>query len=114
MRLIMEYGDYRADGLGGFVRVTEEERLLHQALFLLKARRGGFAPLPEVGSRLYLLSREKPSQWEPLALAYAQEALDCLGLTVTAATVTATAEGLEVSIHAQGDGDEISLEAVIL
>ena len=54
-------GDYRPDGAGGFALATGGAGVLERVLFLLTARRGGFPLLPEVGSRLYLLSRARPS-----------------------------------------------------
>lgn len=113
MRMRMKNGDYVPDNLGGFQNVQGDEQILSAALFLLTARRGRFAPLPEVGSRLYLLSREKPSQWESAAAVYAQEALEPLGLTVTKAVVTPGTDGLQVEIHAEYQGEELRLEATV-
>lgn len=67
--------DYVPDGLGGFERVTGAREILERALFKLTARRGGFPLLPELGSRLYLLSREKPGNRLSAAKTYAAEAL---------------------------------------
>lgn len=113
MRMHMNNGDYLPDGLGGFHRAEGTERILATALFLLTARRGKFSPLPEVGSRLYLLTREKPSRWESVAMSYAQEALEPLGLVVTKAVVTPRAEGLGVEIRGEYQGEEMSLEATV-
>lgn len=106
-------GDYLPDGLGGFQQTGENDRLLAMALFLLTARRGRFSPLPEVGSRLYSLGREKPSRWESVAVTYAQEALEPLGVTVTKAVVTPEADGLRVEIHGEYQGETLSLEATV-
>ena len=70
MELKLEQGDYVPDGAGGF-ETLEGARVL----FRLTARRGQFPFLPEMGSRLYLLGREKPSARETLALQYVTEAL---------------------------------------
>ena len=51
------------------------QALLARVLFRLTARRGQFPFLPEMGSRLYLLGRERPSAREALALQYVTEAL---------------------------------------
>ena len=53
-------GDYCPDGKGGFLQAAGGEEVLERVLFLLTARRGSFPLLPEVGSRLHLLAREKP------------------------------------------------------
>lgn len=68
-------GDYRPDGAGGFRQASGAEEALERALFLLTVRRGSFALLPELGSRLYLLPREKPSAREAMGAGYAAEAL---------------------------------------
>lgn len=68
-------GDYCPDGLGGFAEVSGEEAVLERVLFLLTVRRGSFPLLPEVGSRLYRLPREKASARQALAASYAAEAL---------------------------------------
>lgn len=114
MRLRMKQGDYIPDNLGDFQKTTEHDRVLAAALFLLTARRGKFAPRPEVGSRLYLITREKPSQWESTAVLYAQEALESLGITVEKAVVTPAPEGLRVEIHGEYKGEMMGLEATVI
>ena len=68
-------GDYCPNGEGAFQQVSGAEELLERVLFKLSVRRGSFPLLPELGSRLYLLPREKPSAREALAASYAAEAL---------------------------------------
>ena len=75
MELRLEQGDYVPNGAGGFQRLEGAEALLQRVLFRLTARRGQFPFLPELGSRLYQLGREKPSAREALALQYVTEAL---------------------------------------
>lgn len=80
-------GDYCPDGAGGFLQESGAAEALERALFLLTVRRGSFPLLPELGSRLYLLRREKPSAREALGAGYAAEALageDDLEVTGTA------------------------------
>ena len=60
-------GDYCPNGEGAFQQVSGAEELLERVLFKLSVRRGSFPLLPELGSRLYLLPREKPSAREALA-----------------------------------------------
>ena len=66
-------GDYCPDGSGAFDRAVGEEEILERVLFQLTARRGSFPLLPQVGSRLYLLCREKPAARAALAAGYAAE-----------------------------------------
>ena len=75
MELQIQNGDYVPDGLGGFRRLTGGEALLQRVLFRLVPRRGAFPFMPELGSRLYLVLREKPAARQALAEQYVAEAL---------------------------------------
>lgn len=75
MELKLINGNYVADDSGGFVTVADEEELLQRVLFKLTAHRGGFPLLPELGSRLYLLQKEKRQNRESMARQYIMEAL---------------------------------------
>ena len=68
-------GDYVPDGAGGLVTLSGGEEVLARVLFRLTARRGAMPFLPELGSRLYQLGRERPSARQALALQYVAEAL---------------------------------------
>lgn len=68
-------GDYVSDGLGGVERCKGTDALLERVLFRLTARRGQFPPLPELGSRLHLLSREPTARRQSAAAQYVAEAL---------------------------------------
>lgn len=59
MELKIKDRDYVADGMGGLVRVSGWDELLERVLFKLSVRRGSFSLLPELGSKLHLLRREK-------------------------------------------------------
>ena len=59
MELKLHNGDYVRKTWGNFDTVSGVEEKLQRILFKLQTRRGGFAPMPELGSRLYLLSNEK-------------------------------------------------------
>lgn len=69
-------GDYVPDGKGDLANLSGAEEVLARALFLLTARRGGLPFLPQLGSRLYQLGREKPSARQALAEQYVAEALE--------------------------------------
>lgn len=68
-------GDYVPDGMGGLTVLNGGEEMLARVLYRLTARRGGLPFLPQLGSRLYLLGREKPSARQALAAQYVAEAL---------------------------------------
>lgn len=112
MSLRMRDRDYVPDRAGGFQRVSGGEALLEDALFQLSARRGAFPLLPEVGSRLYLLPREKPSARETVARDYAQEALEKLGITVTGVTLI-QGDVLSLTIEMEYRGTTLTGEVTI-
>lgn len=68
-------GDYVPDGSGGLTTLSGREEVLARVLFLLTARRGALPFLPQLGSRLYQLGRERPSARQSLAAQYVAEAL---------------------------------------
>lgn len=83
MEIKLINGDYVPDGLGGIQRSSRADALLQRVLFRLTARRGQFPPLPALGSRLYLLGKESPSQRLSAARQYAAEALAEEDVTIT-------------------------------
>lgn len=68
-------GDYCPDGKGSFETVSGAEEVLERALFQLTVKRGSFPLLPNLGSRLHLLTREKESARQSVGAGYAAEAL---------------------------------------
>ena len=74
MELALANGEYEVSN-GALRVVTGEEEILQRVVYRLKARRGGFAPLPEVGSRLYTLPRLPKGQRQSAAKQYVREAL---------------------------------------
>ena len=104
-------GDYVPDGLGGVARCQGEDALLERVLFRLTARRGQFPPLPELGSRMHLLRRERPSERNTLALQYAAEASeDMEGVRVTAASARRDGDGLLVTVALLREGASLPVE----
>ena len=67
MELFIENGDYVPDGLGGLTGLTGAQEVLQRVLFRLKARRGAMPFLPNLGSSLHTLGREKPAARPALA-----------------------------------------------
>lgn len=98
-------GDYVPDGFGGFVRLEGEQAILGQALFCLQARRGQFPFLPQLGSRLHDIGREKPSARQMTARQYCMEALQELDAEVSDVCLKTDDDGTErlmVTIKAGG------------
>lgn len=112
MSMKLRNGDYVPNGAGGFQMARGTEELLEDALFLLMARRGGFAPMPQLGSRLHLLGREKPSARQALAVTYVREALAPLGLTVRSVTILER-DILELQVELELRGQTVKLEVEI-
>ena len=110
MELLIRNRDYVPDGTGGFVRVSGKEELLQRVLFQLSARRGGFAPLPEVGSGLYRLGREKPKNRAAAAKKYVAEALHGeTALTVTEVSLEQRGELMDVTVALRYEGEDLAL-----
>lgn len=106
MELRLENGKYVPRGATGLERVQGEDELLQRICMKLKARRGGFYPMPEYGSRLYSLTSVKPSMRETAARQYILEALsDEQGLALDTVTVSAENEELCVSAEFTYQGD---------
>lgn len=109
----MKNGDYVPNGQGGFLRAEGRSELLQRVLWKLSARRGAFPFLKELGSRLYTLTREKPSTWNSLAQQYVAEALAGeTGSTVDRVELTETAGKLELTVYLDwvGESLEVKLE----
>ncbi len=68
-------GDYVPDGMGSLTALSGGEEVLARVLYRLTTRRGKLPFLPDLGSRLYQLGREKPSARRALAAQYVEEAL---------------------------------------
>ena len=78
----------------------------------LTGRRGQFPPLPELGSRLYLLGRETGANRLTAARQYVAEALAQEPVTVEDVTLTAAGEGrvhLAVFLKYQGTDLAVTL-----
>ena len=113
MALLLKDGDYVADERGGLRTVGGAQDLLQRVLFRLQARRGSFPFLPELGSRLYLLPREKPGDRQALARQYAAEALREEDV-VTEVTVEDGTDGrLQVQVALMWNGERLEAEVTV-
>jgi phage baseplate assembly protein W len=75
MELKLENGGYVPARYLDLAAVSGAEELAQRIVMKLTARRGGFAPLPDYGSRLYLLMQTRPSERMGAARQYVAEAL---------------------------------------
>ena len=110
----IQNGDYIPDGLGGVVRSQGADALLERVLFRLPARRGGLPPLPQLGSRLYLLGREPATQRLSAARQYVAEALAEEAVTVTdIALAPAEQDRTRLTVQLEYQGTDLSVSLVI-
>jgi len=73
---MLRQGDYVPSEYGGLTRLDGAQAVVERVLFRLQARRGALPFLPQLGSQLHLLLREKHSQRQALALRYVAQALE--------------------------------------
>ncbi len=107
-------GDYVPDGLGGVVRCAGADALLERVLFRLTARRGQFAPLPQLGSRLYLLSRESAASRLSAAWQYTAEALAEEDVEISDLTLSPAGEGrMDLTVYLDYKGTDLSVTMTI-
>lgn len=103
-------GDYIPNGQGGFSEVSGAEAVLERALFLLTVHRGRFPLLPDMGSRLYQLTREKAALRSTMGAAYAAEALEPIqGLSVETAVWEEESGTLTVYLNWEGESMAVSV-----
>lgn len=115
MELKLSQGDYIPNGLGGFERAEGVQEILERALFKLTARRGAFPLLPKLGSRLHLLSREKPGNRLAAAKTYIAEALaDEKELTLDSLTLEDMDDGaVRLTIWLDYEGETLNLSVYV-
>lgn len=97
-------------------RLIENVDAINQAINLrLSIHRGSFMYDENLGSRLYLLLREKPSRWNELGRTYVEEALkDEYGIKVVdIGILKLNKKQIEITIYYIWDGGEYSTEVVI-
>ena len=81
MENLLRDGDYVPNGFGGFTRLYGTQEVLAMPF------------LPELGSRLYELGKEKPSGRQAMARLYCAQALSGMGLEIEDVTVTELSNG---------------------
>lgn len=115
MEFQIKDGDYVPDGQGGLRTLEGAQEVLARVLFRLKARRGKMPFLPELGSQLYLLLREKPSIRPALARQYVAQALEEeTDVTVTEVELTETGDGkAELTVRLEWQGQPLTASLVL-
>ena len=103
-------GDYVPNGKGGLCGQTGSQAVLARVLYRLTARRGAMPFLPDMGSRLHLLLREKPSARQALAAQYVAEALEEeADLKVTGVELTQGREKADLTVRLDWQGEPLTV-----
>ena len=106
-------GDLVPNGAGDFCRLEGSRALVQRVLFKLSARRGSFPFLPELGSRLHTLGREKPGARPALCAQYVRQALADEDVTVTDVAYDDLGGQARVKVYLQWQGQELEVTAQI-
>jgi len=104
-------GDFVPNGTGDFCRLEGSEALLQRVLFKLTARRGSFPFLPELGSQLHQLGREKPTARQALCAQYVRQALADEDVTVRAVSYEQQGGLAYVNVTLQWQGQTLEATA---
>ena len=114
MELKLDGGKYAAGKYSDLLRVTGDEENAQRIAMKLTARRGGFAPMPDYGSRLYTLTGLRAADRQTAARQYIAEALEGETGTELSAISISEAEGeLELRLTFAVGGEEINVETVL-
>ena len=107
-------GDYVPDGMGGLTALSGGEEVLARVLYRLTARRGALPFLPNLGSRLYQLGREKPAARQALAAQYVAEALgEEPGLTVRSVELKEEEGAGRLTVYLDWRGEELTAQVKV-
>ena len=104
-------GDYVSDGIGGLQRLYGTDEVIERVLFRLRVPKGSFSLLPDFGSELHLLGREKPMARASAARQYVAAALrEETGVSVEdVALVSAGEDSLSLRISLRINGEDAAL-----
>ena len=115
MELRLTDGKYTAVSRGGLESVSGSEELKQRIEMKIHARRGGFALMPEFGSRLYLLPAVRPKQRRAAAEQYIAEALAGEeGLSIEEVELLDRGSGkMELNLKLKKSGGSFSLNTYV-
>ena len=106
-------GDYVRSG-SGVKELGGTDEMLERIAFRLKARRGGFALLPEFGSRLYELARIKKSERRLAAEQFIRQAMaDETDVDIRSIRVEEEAGVMKIDLELICDGGEYSMQVEV-
>ena len=113
MELKLKDRDYVPNGSGGFERVEGARAVLARVLFRLSARRGALPFLPELGSRLHEVLREKPAARLAAAKQYVAQALEQEDVEITDVKLTDTEQGAQLVVSLVWQGEELTVSTQV-
>ena len=112
MELKLIEGEYAASG-GRLETVSGAEETAQRIMMKLCARRGGFAPMPDYGSRLYTLGQTHASGLEAAARQYIAEALRGENAELCELRLEKSGDGLELVMKITAGGASFSVTAPV-
>lgn len=112
MELLLNNGDY-TERDSRLVSVDGEREVLERAMFRLKVRRGSFPFMPELGSRLHLISREKPSERLSAARKYIAEAISDEEVEISEIELSESGGELTVEVGLEYSGARVTAALVV-
>lgn len=107
--LQMTNGDFVPDGAGDFCRLEGSQALIQRILFKLTARRGALPFLPQLGSMLYTLAKEKKSARQTLCEQYVRQALEDEDVMVTGVTYSEQGALAQVGVELEWHGEPLEI-----
>ena len=113
MELKLKDRDYVLNGSGGLERGEGTQAVLDRVMFRLTARRGGMPFLPELGSRLHEVLREKPSARLAAAKQYVAQALEQEDVEITDVKLVETERGAQLTVSLLWQGEELSVTTAL-
>ena len=114
MEMKLVDGDYVSDGMGGFEMVSAEEEVLQRVLFKLQARKGGFAPMPDLGSNLYKLTHIRNSEREIAAKQFIAEALIDEPVELDNMEMIDTDDGVSLKLWFEYNGESYETPEIVI
>jgi len=113
MELKMVDGNYVKNAYHDLASVSGTEELSQRIMMRLKARRGGFALLPDYGSRLYTLAGARPAERESLARQYIAEALSGENVLLEALQIHDKGDTLTLELTLRCSGQSLNIKTEI-
>ncbi len=107
--LQMINGDFLPNGAGDFCRLEGSQALIQRILFKLTARRGALPFLPQLGSRLHTLVKEKKSARQSLCAQYVRQALEDEDVTVTEVTYIEQGSVAQIRVNLEWQGEPLEI-----